>query len=66
MSARKTLGLCVLFGTLTGACGPGGGTYCQTGPRYGTQCYSTVDVSNPPGYKGPPDQTKPGEDTPRR
>jgi hypothetical protein len=34
-------------------CGPGGGTYCQTGPKYGTQCYSQMDLQ-PPGSPPPP------------
>ena len=36
---------------LTG-CGPGGGTYCQSGPKYGTQCYSQMDLQ-PPGTPPP-------------
>ncbi|MBN1607097.1 MAG: hypothetical protein JW940_10725 [Polyangiaceae bacterium] len=64
MSARKTLALCLVLGT--GACGPGGGTYCQTGPKYGTKCYSNVDVSNAPGYKGPPDQPEQRKDSRQR
>ena len=35
------------------ACGPGGGTYCQSGPKYGTQCYSQMDLQ-PPGSPPPP------------
>jgi hypothetical protein len=30
------------------ACGPGAGSYCQSGPKYGTQCYSQMDLQ-PPG-----------------
>ena len=33
-------------------CGPGGGTYCQSGPKYGTQCYSQMDLQ-PPGSPPP-------------
>jgi hypothetical protein len=49
----------LLLLTLTGAmaalsgCGPGGGTYCQSGPKYGTQCYSRMDLQ-PPGSPPPP------------
>jgi hypothetical protein len=35
------------------ACGPGAGTYCQSGPKYGTQCYSQMDLQ-PPGTPPPP------------
>lgn len=34
-------------------CGPGAGSYCQTGPKYGTQCYSQMDLQ-PPGSPPPP------------
>ena len=33
--------------SLSSACGPGGGTYCQSGPKYGTQCYSKMDLQQP-------------------
>ena len=39
--------------SLTTGCGPGAGTYCQTGPKYGTQCYSQMDLQ-PPGSPPPP------------
>jgi hypothetical protein len=39
--------------TTLSACGPGAGTYCQSGPKYGTQCYSQVDLQ-PPGTPPPP------------
>jgi hypothetical protein len=42
------------------ACGPGAGTYCQSGPKYGTQCYSQMDLQ-PPG--SPP---TPADGQPRR
>ena len=35
------------------ACGPAGGTYCQSGPKYGTECYSQMDLQ-PPGSPPPP------------
>jgi len=38
---------------LVTACGPNGGTYCQSGPKYGTQCYSKMDLQ-PPGSPPPP------------
>jgi len=38
---------------LSTGCGPGGGTYCQTGPKYGTQCYSQSEL-DPPGTPPPP------------
>lgn len=34
---------------VSGCWGPG--TYCQSGPKYGTQCYT---VQNEPGTNGPP------------
>ncbi|MEI9952492.1 MAG: hypothetical protein WDO74_26810 [Pseudomonadota bacterium] len=39
--------------SLATGCGPGGGTYCQSGPKYGTQCYSQMDLQ-PPGSPPPP------------
>ncbi len=43
-----------IFGIASlGACGPGAGSYCQTGPKYGTQCYSQMDLQ-PPGSAPPP------------
>jgi hypothetical protein len=50
--------LLTLLVTLTSAaallsgCGPGGGAYCQSGPKYGTQCYSQMDLQ-PPGSPPP-------------
>ncbi|HET9959116.1 MAG TPA: hypothetical protein VFQ61_31715 [Polyangiaceae bacterium] len=35
------------------ACGPNGGTYCQSGPKYGTQCYAMPDVEHTPGAPPP-------------
>jgi hypothetical protein len=32
-------------------------TYCQSGAKYGTQCYSMTDVRSQPGQRPPP----PGE-----
>jgi len=44
--------LCVAQTAIT-ACGPASGTYCQSGPKYGTQCYSQMDLQ-PPGSPPPP------------
>jgi hypothetical protein len=41
------LHMLVCLASLAG-CGPQGGTYCQSGPKYGTQCYSKMDLQ-PPG-----------------
>jgi hypothetical protein len=44
------------------ACGPGGGTYCQSGPKHGTQCYSESDVRTPPGrHPEPTEHPRKGE-----
>jgi hypothetical protein len=36
------------------ACGPGGGTYCQSGAKMGTECHALSDVTDPPGRRPPP------------
>ncbi len=41
------------------ACGPGGGTYCQSGPKYGTQCYSRMDLQAPGSPPPPADDGRP-------
>lgn len=46
-------------GALAG-CGPGSGVYCQSGAKYGTQCYAEPDVQQPPG------QPRPAQDGPRK
>ncbi|MES1177286.1 MAG: hypothetical protein ABUL62_23390 [Myxococcales bacterium] len=53
--AKLSLLWLVLVGLIAFAagCGPGGGTYCQSGPKYGTQCYSAMDLQ-PPGSPPPP------------
>jgi hypothetical protein len=33
--------------------GCGGDTYCQSGPKYGTQCMSLSDARNSPGQRPP-------------
>ncbi len=37
------------------ACGPGSGTYCQSGAKYGTSCYAEPEVrhSGPGSYEAP-------------
>jgi hypothetical protein len=45
--------LAVCQASLLVGCGPGAGTYCQSGPKYGTQCYSQMDMQ-PPGTPPPP------------
>ncbi len=40
-------------------CGPdGNGTYCQSGPKYGTQCYGSTGTgtNNPQGPSQPPQE----------
>ncbi|WP_394823824.1 hypothetical protein [Pendulispora albinea] len=32
---------------------PGPGTYCQSGPKYGTQCYTSTGTGNPGAPLGP-------------
>ncbi len=52
----------LVFISLVSACAPGSGTYCQTGPRYGTQCYAEPDVRQPPGAPRPvPESPRKGE-----
>lgn len=51
---------------LVGCSGAQGGTYCQSGSKYGTQCYSMADIQSPPGQRPPPADA-PGDYTaPRR
>lgn len=50
---------------LVGCSGAQGGTYCQSGSKYGTQCYSLADIQSPPGQPPPP-PTPPGESVPSR
>jgi hypothetical protein len=57
MSTNRLL---VAAGLLLAACGPGSGTYCQTGPKYGTECYAEPDVRQPAG------QPRPQEAGPRK
>ena len=47
-SNPKPLVLAALLLTL-GACPSTAQTYCQSGPKYGTQCYAPEDVEDPPG-----------------
>ena len=34
--------------------GGGGGTYCQSGAKMGTECHMLSDVQSPPGSRPPP------------
>jgi hypothetical protein len=43
----------LLLGLATSSCGAGG-TYCQSGKKMGTNCYSMSDVRSPPGTRPPP------------
>ena len=46
----------------TAGCGPGGGTYCQSGSKHGTKCYSESDVRYPPGtHPEPTEHPRKGE-----
>ena len=56
----KILALAIAL-VATTACGPGSGTYCQSGAKYGTQCYSQADVSNPPGQRPDPPREPSGD-----
>lgn len=42
------------------ACGPGGGTYCQSGSKMGTECHALSDVTDPPGRRPPPVEARQG------
>ncbi len=47
--SKQSLALALIsLATALAACGPNGGSYCQIGPKYGTQCYSQMDLQ-PPG-----------------
>lgn len=45
---------CLLLVPFLLACGPGGGTYCQSGAKMGTECHALSDVTDPPGRRPPP------------
>src|SRR5450432_3050187 len=54
MTMKKKVYLAILGGlSALLADGCGGDTYCQSGPKYGTQCYSLSDVRTPPGQRPP-------------
>ena len=55
---RATFALLLLA---TSACGVGSGTYCQSGPKYGTQCYAEPEIRGASAYEAP-DHTD-GEET---
>jgi hypothetical protein len=45
---------CMLLLPVVFSCGPGGGTYCQSGAKMGTECHALSDVTDPPGRRPPP------------
>lgn len=53
----------VLVSLATSACAANG-AYCQTGPKYGTQCYAEPDVRQPPGGARPPIEESPRKGEP--
>ena len=55
----------VLVGLLVSACGPGASTYCQSGSKYGTQCYAEPDVRQPPGAPRPVDDPRGKPESPK-
>ena len=57
------LGLLVTFPAAT-ACGPGSGVYCQSGSKYGTDCYAEPDVREPPGQPRRPEEAGPRKGEP--
>jgi hypothetical protein len=56
----RAVGILVL---VIAGCGPGGGTYCQSGPKYGTKCYAQPDVTDPPGSRREPEDPPPKGET---
>ena len=46
--ASRLLCLALCSAALSGCWAPGSGTYCQIGPKYGSRCYSQMDL-HPPG-----------------
>ena len=46
------------------ACGPGSGVYCQSGSKYGTDCYAEPDVRQPPGQPRRPEEAGPRKGEP--
>jgi hypothetical protein len=59
----------MLFGLLVTvpvatACGPGSGVYCQSGSKYGTDCYAEPDVRQPPGQPRRPEEEGPRKGEP--
>jgi hypothetical protein len=45
---------CLLLLPCVASCGPGSGTYCQSGAKMGTECHALSDVTDPPGRRPPP------------
>lgn len=46
MTQRLALAF-ALAASVTGCWSTNSGVYCQSGPRYGTQCYSAADLRAP-------------------
>jgi hypothetical protein len=59
----RHIALLTLVVTAAAGCGPGAGTYCQSGPKYGTRCYAEPDVRRGPGAGEAPDHTDGTENT---
>ena len=57
----KTVCFLALALPLLGCGSAGSGTYCQSGAKYGTQCYSQADVGSPPGQRPPAPADSSGE-----
>jgi len=51
---RPMIFLAILCSCAFAVVGCGADTYCQSGAKYGTQCYSMTDVRSPPGQRPPP------------
>jgi hypothetical protein len=51
ITTKRWLAISALSSAVLGACGPGSGVYCQSGSKYGTQCYSEADVKNDPNQR---------------
>jgi hypothetical protein len=50
---RSTFLFAILGSCALALAGCGGDTACQSGPKYGTQCYSLTDVRSGPGQRPP-------------
>ncbi|HYQ04623.1 MAG TPA: hypothetical protein VER96_38380 [Polyangiaceae bacterium] len=54
MTKLSLLFLLACLSAFVAACGPEGGTYCQSGPKYGPQCYSKMDLQSPGNHPTDP------------